>query len=103
MMAEIYARGPISCGIDASFIEDYTGGVFYNPTTDWSIDHIIALVGWGEGYSEQAGKVGGAGHVLYWCARRTRVAAVKVHSRHADATAAPPWRHHQVSPLMCLP
>lgn len=47
MMAEIYARGPISCGIDASYIEDYTGGVFTQTPADWSIDHIISLAGWG--------------------------------------------------------
>ena len=47
MMAEIYARGPISCGIDASFIENYTGGIFQSNATDWSIDHIISLLGWG--------------------------------------------------------
>lgn len=32
MMAEIYARGPISCGIDAGPIETYTGGIFYDHT-----------------------------------------------------------------------
>lgn len=26
MMAELFARGPISCGVDASVIENYTGG-----------------------------------------------------------------------------
>jgi hypothetical protein len=28
MAAEIFARGPISCGVDASVIENYTGGIF---------------------------------------------------------------------------
>ena len=59
MMAEIYARGPISCGIDGGLIEKYTGGVF-SSTAAWSIDHIIALVGWGE----EAG-------VPYWVLRNS--------------------------------
>lgn len=27
IMAEIYARGPVSCYIDANPLEDYTGGI----------------------------------------------------------------------------
>lgn len=49
MMAELYARGPISCGIDATYIEGYFGGIFESSDPNWSIDHIIAVVGWGQG------------------------------------------------------
>jgi cathepsin X len=47
MLAEIYARGPISCGVDADPIETYTGGIFYDTTGSQDINHIIAVVGWG--------------------------------------------------------
>jgi len=46
MMAEIHARGPISCGIDANYLKDYTGGVIYD-TPGEEIDHVISVTGWG--------------------------------------------------------
>mmetsp|Transcript_68902 Transcript_68902/g.136600 ORF Transcript_68902/g.136600 Transcript_68902/m.136600 type:complete len:330 (-) Transcript_68902:390-1379(-) len=45
MMKEIFNRGPISCGIDASPILEYTGGI---ATMEGSgVDHVISVVGWG--------------------------------------------------------
>merc|ERR1711869_52677 len=43
MAKEIYARGPISCGIDASPILKYTGE---------GVDHVISVVGWGNDPTE---------------------------------------------------
>lgn len=45
MMTEIYARGPISCGIDAAPILEYTGGIATDRGT--SVDHVVSVTGWG--------------------------------------------------------
>merc|ERR1719291_162758 len=45
-MTEIHARGPISCGIDANYLDQYTGGIIVNTPGD-IIDHIVEVTGWG--------------------------------------------------------
>ncbi|KAK3273043.1 hypothetical protein CYMTET_18697 [Cymbomonas tetramitiformis] len=48
MKAEIYARGPIGCGIMAnSKFEKYTGGVYSQWTLFSLINHEISVAGWG--------------------------------------------------------
>lgn len=61
MMAEIYARGPIACGVDAEPLLDYQGGILDAPEAR-SIDHIISVVGWG--FDESAGR-------HYWIVRNS--------------------------------
>lgn len=50
--AEIFARGPVSCGIAVTpAFEAYTGGIFHDTTgrkTAADIDHAINIVGWGQ-------------------------------------------------------
>jgi cathepsin X len=45
MQNEILNRGPISCGIDASRILQYTTGI--NKDRGTGVDHVISVVGWG--------------------------------------------------------
>jgi len=61
MMAEIYERGPIACGMSVtSAFEAYTGGIFTNPTGSGEINHEISVVGWGE-----------ENNVQYWIVRNS--------------------------------
>jgi len=60
MAAEIYARGPISCGIDAVPILDYTGGIVNKRGS--GTDHVISVVGWGK--DDASGK-------QYWIVRNS--------------------------------
>ncbi len=44
MKAEIYARGPIGCGIDAtSALEAYTGGIFSEKKIFVMINHEVSV------------------------------------------------------------
>ena len=48
MKAEIFARGPIACGIDATAAMDaYTGGIFTENNPNPRMNHEISLLGWG--------------------------------------------------------
>lgn len=61
MKSELYARGPIACGVDATAkFEKYTGGV-YSEAGRTRINHEISVVGWG--VTEQGEK--------YWVGRNS--------------------------------
>ena len=49
MMKEIYARGPITCGIaDPDTFKAYKGGIYEDKTGASMVSHAISVVGWGE-------------------------------------------------------
>ncbi len=60
-MAEVFARGPVGCGVDAAPLLDYAGGII-NDTTDQSTDHIVSITGWG---------VDAATNTKYWIVRNS--------------------------------
>uniref|UniRef100_A0A7R9SWC0 Peptidase C1A papain C-terminal domain-containing protein n=1 Tax=Polyblepharides amylifera TaxID=1486889 RepID=A0A7R9SWC0_9CHLO len=51
MMAEIFARGPIVCPIDAVPMDAYNGGIIMEDS-DRETDHLVEIIGWG--YDEVA-------------------------------------------------
>jgi len=60
MQKEIFNRGPITCGIDAQPILDYTGGIVSDRGS--GVDHVISVVGWG--YDNASSK-------QYWIVRNS--------------------------------
>lgn len=89
MMKEIYARGPIACGIDAAPTLDYTSGIATDKGS--GVDHVVSVVGWGNDADE--GK--------YWIVRnswgeywgemgyiRVKFGALKLEEQCAWATLA---------------
>jgi len=47
--AELYARGPIGAGIDATAeLEAYTGGVFKQKKLFNKVNHEVSIIGWGK-------------------------------------------------------
>eukprot|EP00696_Hemimastix_kukwesjijk_P011434 gnl/Hemi2/2434_TR862_c0_g1_i1.p1 gnl/Hemi2/2434_TR862_c0_g1~~gnl/Hemi2/2434_TR862_c0_g1_i1.p1 ORF type:complete len:329 (-),score=74.08 gnl/Hemi2/2434_TR862_c0_g1_i1:64-1050(-) len=61
MMAEIYGRGPIACGIAITpDLYAYTSGIFQDNTGITHIGHLVSVIGWGE-----------EGGVKYWTVRNS--------------------------------
>ncbi|KAG2451739.1 hypothetical protein HYH02_003519 [Chlamydomonas schloesseri] len=55
MKAEIFARGPITCGMDSSKgVEAYRGGVYAEAKERPEVFHTVTVVGWGMQRPQQA-------------------------------------------------
>ena len=48
MKAEIFARGPIACSLNAEPLHTYKGGIYLDDDAEKHSNHLISLVGWGE-------------------------------------------------------
>ena len=91
MKAEIYARGPISCGIDAAPILDYQGGIAKD--RGMSIDHVISVVGWGHDDDEGP----------YWIVRRARTRPAHTPPARPGVAPHPSGPRHPQVPSPTLP
>jgi cathepsin X len=47
MKAEIYARGPIACSVNAAPLDNYVGGILDDPKSSKNQTHVVSVVGWG--------------------------------------------------------
>ena len=66
MKQEIFARGPISCCIEATpEFDAYTGGIFSQSLPNITINHALSVVGWGVSEGEEYWK-GRNSWGVYW-------------------------------------
>lgn len=49
---EIYARGPVACGVNANVLSEYTGGIVDMPHASRMVDHIVSIIGWGKNHED---------------------------------------------------
>ncbi len=69
MKAEIYARGPIACSVNAAPLDNYEGGILDDPKSSRNQTHVVSVVGWGKGVdgTTEYWKVSGGGrHGTAW-------------------------------------
>lgn len=64
VMTEIYARGPVTAGINGVHLHNYTGGIIYDHVEwrDLKMTHEVEIVGWG--YEEST-------DTKYWVVRNS--------------------------------
>jgi cathepsin X len=50
IMSEVFARGPVVCGMATThhFDYNYTGGVYIDTTNANEVNHDVEIVGWGQ-------------------------------------------------------
>lgn len=80
MLPQIFARGPISCGIDATAkLDAYEGGHIFAEHKPYAvINHIVSVIGWGV-----------QDDVEYWCADGFVLSSTAVMAVHQSMIGPP--------------